>query len=546
MGSNSGLFARNRAVLRTRVSRHAYLGLAIACLSVFVATLLTAWLDHGRISLATLAAAQQQSPTLWLLDLMPLVFAFWGQYVSVVMASEAGAMVMDQTESLRARARYLEAHAAQLSHRDELTGLATRNALLAELERLLAAPDHGPAVVGLLVLDLDGFREINDAFGVSAGDDILRVVSRRLGRVMPDAALSARLEGDCFAVMLPGLRDRDQLTDLAAAATRTLSAPCTVGDNRLNLFASIGAASYPSDSLDAESLLGHAMAAMYQAKRAGGHFVLHEARTEPLDPQMLSLTAELRSAIDRDELLLFLQPIVIADTRRLVGAECLVRWQHPRRGLLPPGEFVPRAERSGLIVPLSDWVMREALTIAANLRACGQDLRLSVNVSRRALTEPGFADLMTRYLAERAIPADRLMLELTEQTLMSDEPAGRAVMGQLQAAGVGVAIDDFGTGHSQLAYLKSLPVAQIKIDKSFVSDVTTSSTDFAIVRALVELAHALDIQVVAEGIEQETQAQALAGIGCDLLQGYLIGRPMPVDAFRAWIEQPAQSHSSAG
>lgn len=539
MGSSSGLFARNRAVLQARVSRAAYAGLVIACLAVLVATLLTALLESGRVTPATLMAAQLQSPVLWLLDLMPLMFAFWGQYVSVVMASEAGAMVMDQTESLRARTQYLESHVAPSSPHDRLTGLASRNGLLTALEQRLAGPDHGHSSVGLLVLDLDGFQEINNAYGAAAGDEVLRAVTRRLRHVVPDGATPARLDGDCFAVMWPGVPDRAQLGDLAAAAACALAEPCAVGESRLNLFASMGAASYPDDSLDAESLLGHAMAAMYQAKRSGGHFLLHEARREPVDPQMLSLTAELRSAIDRDELVLFLQPIVKCDTRQLVGAECLVRWRHPRRGLLPPGDFVPRAERSGLIVPLSDWVMREALAMSARLQEAGQPLRLSVNVSRRAMVEPGFADAISRYLAEHSLPVDRLMLEITEETLMLDEPGSRAVMQQLRHAGIGVAIDDFGTGYSQLAYLKSLPVGQIKIDKSFVRDVTTSQTDFAIVRALVELSHALGIQVVAEGIEQEAQANTLAGLGCDLIQGYLVGRPMPLDAFLAWTRDNA-------
>ncbi|MES1926814.1 EAL domain-containing protein [Salinisphaera sp. T31B1] len=535
--SNAAYFSHIVRALRSRASRYAYYGLVIALIAVVLATVATVVLAGEPITLASLYDAQRNNASLLALDLMPFLFALWGQYIGVIMSHQAGVIVLDQTEHLRVDNRALEAEAVRMGQRDVLTGLSNRAHFFAELDRRIGAAHLSRTRLGILVIDLDGFSEVNDQFGETNGDRVLKSVGRRLSLAMENTGLVARLSGDSFGILMDPVASADMLDSAAQRIQQGLEPPCTLDNLSLNIASSIGGAVYPDHARDAQALLNAADGAMQHAKTRGGGFEMVKARLPLRDAEMHSLSAELRAAIDEDQLVLYLQPLVHASGDRVHGVEALVRWQHPRRGLIMPGDFIPRAERSGLMRDLSNWVLRRALQYAAELRTAGWPLRMSVNLSARSLLDPDFPDVLAGLLAAYELPSKFLTLEITEDTLMADQRRTLDIVTRVANMGVQISIDDFGTGYSQLAYLKRLPASEIKIDRSFVQDMLMSKTDLSIVQATIGLAHALDLRAVGEGIENEAQADRLRMLGCDLVQGYYFGRPMPMDKLRDWLEQ---------
>lgn len=522
-------------VLRSRVTRTAYYGLAIAVVAIVVATLANACLQEGSATLGALWAAQLANPTLWFLDGMPFVFLLWGQYVGLVVSTEASAMVLDETEMLRGDNAVLAAEARRSQRVDPLTGLINRGHFVDSLEADIESAHLGNARVGVIVVDLDGFSEINQHYGQANGDRVLIAMAHRLGRAIPDTATLGRLDADRFGVAMTPLASRRQLEQVADRIKQAIAPPCPLDGMSLRLAASAGGACYPDNAVDAYGLIDAASQAMHEVKSRGGDFSM-VCSTRAVDGvAMHSLSAELQRAIDDNELVLHLQPLVDLSATTVYGAEALVRWEHPRRGLIMPGDFIPRAERSGLMNELTLWVLRRAIQHAAQLRCAGYGLRISINVSARSLLRPDFPDTLQALLAAQGVPGSALTLELTEDTLMADQTRTLEIMARLAELGVQISIDDFGTGYSQLAYLKRLPVSEIKIDRSFIQDMLASDTDLSIVSATIGLAHALKLRAVGEGVESAAQLERLKALGCDLIQGFYIGRPMPIEQFQHWV-----------
>lgn len=537
MSQRMNLLTTQVKLLRTRATHHAYVGMGIAVLAVLLATAGTAWLQSGELTLQTLIAAQRDNLSLWLLDLMPFAFAFWGQYVSVLMAHEAGAMVLDATEGLRARNAALEVTADRQTTHDSLTELPNRNLFLDRLEQAIEQAHREQYQVGVIVLDLDGFKEVNDALGQHNGDRVLKSVARRLSSAVPETATVARLFGDTFAVLAPRIDGRDGLLAVSRRIGKGLEPPCALENLTLTLQASSGGAICPDDAVDGDTLLNCADSAMHQAKRKGGLFIPYQAKERPADPEMVSLTAELRTALQRSQLELYYQPIVECFGDRVIGAEALVRWQHPRRGLILPQEFIPRAERSGLILEISRWVLQRALEEARQLRQAGWPLRISINISERSLLDPEFPDTLAGLLAAAEVPADSLVIEITEDTLMADQRRAHDIVARVAEMGVRFSIDDFGTGYSQLAHIKRLPVSEIKIASGFVHNMMDSEVDLAIVQAAIRLGQALGLRVVGKGVESEAQEQKLAEFGCDMMQGHYVSRALTISQLPTWLEE---------
>lgn len=528
------------------MSKYAYFGLSIALVAVALATVATLVLSGQRLTFANMYAAHLNNVGLLAMDVMPFVFALWGQWLHVILSHEAGAMVLEETENLRTDKRALEAQAKRLEQQDALTGLANRAHFIDQLEAALALAHVNRTRLGLIVLDLDGFSEVNDQFGAANGDRVLKSVARRLsGAVEANATLLARLDGDSFGVLVDPLPNSDALETLARDIEKVLEPPCALDQLSLNLGASIGGAVYPDNAGDIYGLLNAADGAMHHAKTRGGGFELVKAHMPLEDAEMHSLSAELRTAIDEDQLVLYLQPLIEAATSKVNGVEALVRWQHPRRGLVGPGDFIPRAERSGLMRDLSNWVLRQALEYVAALRSEGWMIGISVNISARSLLDPDFPDVLAGLLTRYDVPSKALTVEITEDTLMADQRRTMDIVTRVSNMGVHISIDDFGTGYSQLTYLKQLPASEIKIDRSFVTDMLVSSTDLSIVQATLGLGHALGLRAVAEGIENEDHAEKLRELGCDLLQGFYFGRPMPIDKLREWLAEWSLHHSVA-
>ncbi len=421
---------------------------------------------------------------------------------------------------------------------DPLTGLGNR-ALLVQAgaeavgERRVRPGDR--AVTALLLLDLDGFKEVNDTLGHAVGDRLLVEVAGALRGAVRPIDVVTRLGGDEFAVLLRALPDGDAAVRAATGIAAVLQRPFALDRITLEVGVSIGIALRPTHADGLPGLLRRADVAMYQAKRAGGGVRLYDQSSDPHDESQLDLLSQLRAAIDGDQLGLHFQPRVGLGTGRPVGFEALVRWAHPERGLLPPAAFVPLAERTALMQPLTEWVLREAIRQCARWRDEGWDVGVAVNIPPATLLEAELPGRLTELLAREGLPGHALELEITETAVMVDPERTAETLRRLRAIGVGVAIDDFGAGYTSLSYLKTLPVSRLKIDRGFVTHLLDDDRDEAVTRAIVRLGHDLGLVVVAEGVETPGVQQRLRDLGCDEGQGFLLGRPMAPADVLPWL-----------
>jgi len=428
----------------------------------------------------------------------------------------------------------------RLAYWDSLTGLPNRARFREAVgdairDAALAAPGSGTAVsVAVLMLDLNRFKYVNDVLGYSVGDEVLVAMAERLGQVLARAGdVVARLSGDEFGILLCHA-DAQQAQAVALRIEQSLDLPLVLGEHKVDMGAGIGIACWPAHADDDDTLLVRAEMAMYAAKRRSNGPVTYDPAIDATSAQTLTLMSELRQAIDRNELRLYLQPKLALEDRRVVGAEALVRWQHPQRGLVPPSQFIPFAEQTGFIRHLTMWVFEEAARHWQALAEDGLQLRLSVNLSTRDLLDLDLPHKFAQLLARHDVPAGAFCLEITESAIMDDPQRALATLDALSAMGFKLSIDDFGTGYSSLAYLKRLPVDELKIDQSFVLHMQTDRDDATIVRSTIDLAHNLGITVVAEGVETAETWNLLRDLKCDQAQGFHMGRPMPVGDFAAW------------
>ena len=442
--------------------------------------------------------------------------------------------LFDQLETQKAELEKVALH-------DPLTGLANR-ALFGELTRAaVAAAQRDGGRLALLFIDLDRFKAVNDTLGHAAGDSLLVTLAERLRGAMRASDVVCRHSGDEFTVLLRNVSHWDEVASTADRLLQEIEKPVYIGSRLAGVSASIGVALFPDDASDHETLVSHADTAMYVAKSLGrGHcsFFRTEFNTQLL--ANLQLEQEMRQALERDEFVLFYQPQVDAGTGVLSGCEALIRWRHPVRGLVPPLEFIPAAEQCGLISEIGAWTIRTACAQIARWKRSGISFgSVAVNVSALEFRSHRLLDTLTSAMADFGVEPHELEIELTETVLMTDTDTSQVIVERLHALGLPLAVDDFGTGYSSLAYLKRLHPAKIKIDRSFVRDLPDDGDDRVLVQAIVQLAAAMGIQVVAEGVETEAQRSFLHRIGCGLLQGYLISQPQEVDGFDRFVRQRA-------
>jgi diguanylate cyclase (GGDEF)-like protein len=439
----------------------------------------------------------------------------------------------DLEELVRTRTEELS-HA--VSH-DEVTGLPNRVLFNDRLGRAVAAARKGGQALAVMLLDIDRLKVVNESLGYIAGDRLLRALARRVDECLGGNV--ARFEGDELSFLLSPAGDAGEVAAAAGCVLEALGRPVGLDGHEVYVTASVGISLFPHDGDDAHTLLTRAATAMYGAQERGGNcyrFYSADMQAEAL--RRFSLESDLRRALEREELTLHYQPQVELATGRVVGVEALVRWQHPRLGLIPPAEFIPLAETTGMIVPIGEWVLREATRQCGDWQGRGLGpLRIAVNLSPLQLQHAGLVETVCDALREAGLDAGSLELEVTESSVVSDQETAVAALRGLRAVGVSVAIDDFGTGYSSLSYLKHLPADALKIDRSFVRDVTTDPTGEAIVGAVVRLGHSLGLSVKAEGVEDEAQSRLLGALGCDLAQGYLYSRPVPPDALEKLLRE---------
>jgi diguanylate cyclase (GGDEF)-like protein len=440
--------------------------------------------------------------------------------------------------------RKLRRHAETSHHQalhDDLTGIANRRQLLRRLEHEIESASAVNRSFALLMLDLDRFKEVNDALGHGHGDRLLRDVAARLGTTVRHGDLLARLGGDEFALLLADVSGAAGAIEVAGRVKDVLHDEFVLGGVPLLVEASVGIALFPEHGHDAETLLQAADIAMYAAKRSGTHFELYMPERDRRGPDRVTRLGELRRALAEEELVLFYQPKVDLRRGEVSGAEALIRWQHPELGLIPPMEFLPLAEQTGLIGPLTSYVISAALKQAREWALEGLDVPVAVNVSERSLLDPRFPVEVEGLLERWGVPGEQLQLELTERGLIADVVTAMDVIERLCALGVRISIDDFGTGYSSLGRLVELPIQELKIDRSFVMDMDGDGPGAAIVRSTIDLGHHLGLEVVAEGVETEEQLRELRTLGCDGAQGFHLLRPLPADEVAAWLHERAQA-----
>jgi diguanylate cyclase (GGDEF)-like protein len=493
-------------------------------------------LGHGRAVLRQLSAdlpfhALSQGA---LYALAPVVLATVEFQLWIVPLLAVPLAVVWKGAAAKAESEFLHYH-------DKLTSLPNRLLLQDRLTEALDAradDDH----LGLLLIDLDGFKEVNDTLGHQVGDVLLQLVGERLRETASTASVVARLGGDEFAILLPDA-DRDAALRVAFQITATLEEPFIVDELSLGIEASIGVALVPEHARDADALLQKADVAMYHAKHMRSGIEVYDVERDPSNPRRVGMLAELRHAIPNNELVLFYQPKVDLAAGRVVGAEALIRWFHPERGLVPPDDFVPLAERSGLIAPLTDWVASTAIRQIREWQDRGLDLTIAVNVSIRNLYDRRFPERLHALLESSGVAASRLKLEITECTLMTDPKRAAPSLQELDEMGISMSLDDFGTGYSSLTYLKRLPVRELKIDKSFVMNMTQDSQDVAIVRTTIDLGRSLGMRVCAEGVEDQAALELLTFYGCHDAQGYHISKPLPAEQLQPFVKALNASHA---
>jgi diguanylate cyclase len=426
---------------------------------------------------------------------------------------------------------------------DPLTGLANRRALEQRLDQLTARAKLDDRFA-LLLMDLDRFKEVNDQLGHHIGDELLREVGARLSS-LTDIELAARIGGDEFAFVVRAPRDYEQLTDLAHQLVGEVSVPYVVGDVRLSIGASVGVARFPDHGLDGTTLLRRADSAMYAAKRSGVPLGFAALSERAPVPGRFSLLSELEVAMERGQLRLDHQPKVALATGEIIGVEALLRWHHPEHGLVPPSAFITTVEHTELIAPLTRHVLRTACEDRARWVVAGIEVPIAVNISTRDLQDTRFPRDLAELLDLGGLAPEELTLEITETALQVDPERAAQVVGELCELGVRLAIDDFGTGYSSLAVLRHLRVAELKLDRTFVVGMEEDRAGVEVVRSIVQLAHALGLQVVAEGVERAETLDELHRIGCDAVQGYLVSRPMPAHLVAPWIRARRQERAAA-
>lgn len=466
----------------------------------------------------------------------------------IVAGDDEGAIVIvrDITEKKNAEQQILH-----LAYNDTLTGLLNRNSLKEHLNRALSEAKRRKRCVAVILFDLDRFKRINDTFGHNTGDQLLEAVAGRLlgcvrkgdlvARSIPDGSPISvgRLGGDEFLTLLPEIEKAGDAGKVARRILDSISHPFFIAGREIFITASIGISVYPHDGDDAECLLKNADAAMYHAKDQGKNNVQFYSREiDPAARENLALENEMRKAMERGEFTVYYQPQVDLKSGEIVGCEALLRWPHPEMGFISPQQFIPLAEETGLIVPLGKWVLFQACTQAkAWNSALPSGLRVSVNLSSYQFRQKDLIDVIAESLENSGLPPAQLELEITESAIMQDTEGAVLMLKALQQMQIRIAIDDFGTGYSSLSYLKRFPLNVLKIDQSFIRDITVNSQDASITTAIITLAQSLGLEVIAEGVETREHLQFLQDKGCDLMQGYFFSRPVPADEFQRLLRE---------
>lgn len=537
------VLGNNVSILKARASKSAMQGVIVAVVAVIVATLGVSYAEHQAISLDSIVHAQRENFVLWIMDALPFVFGYVGQYASYIMAHEASVLVMEQTEELRQRTGQLERQAAFAVTHDPLTELPNRALFCDRLDQAINSAHPNHVGLAVLLLSIDNLKDVQDTLGPANADIVIKQLAARLAGWANTQDSVARVDSHSFAILIGKGQEKPDAETAARLLLKAIEPHFVINHLKLTLHASVGIVMFPDHGEDSDTLLQRAGVAVFVAgKSASGH-AFYSPSLDEHSPRRLTLMGELKRAIERGELQLHYQPKIDVASQAVIGAEALMRWKHPQHGFIPPEEFIGLAERTRMIRPLTQWALDRAFQDCAAWHQGGHALMVSLNISARDLNDPELPDLIAGIAAKTNIQPEWVILEITESSIMADPSRVLTILERLRSMGFTLSIDDFGTGYSSLAYLKKLPVSELKIDKSFVMDMLTSENDSVIVRATVDLAHNLGLKVTAEGVEKAEALATLRGFGCDVAQGYFFSPPLPAPQLTSWLEsrEPAMA-----
>ena len=527
----------NAKALKSDVSKYAVYGVLIAFSATLLATLLLSYYVTGSVSISGVIAVQKSNIALWILNLMPFVFAIWGQYVGSMIAYGASALVVDQTNELRAQTTALRKEAAHGVTHDTLTGLPNRTLVLDRLNQAIAVANSENETLSVIFLDIDRFSELNGALSRHQGDQALNQVAGRLRGLARDTDTVGRVGADEFVIIASRARTELDTHRIAATVIAALKTPFLLDGVKVDIQASLGIAIFPTHGTDSDTLLQRAEVAMYAAKRDKDGFAVYQKKHEKNSPRKITLAGEFRESLESGVLYLQYQPKIVLKDMELEGVEALARWPHPTHKLIPPSEFIPLAERTGLIKPFTSWVIDHCLGQLSKWRKQGFLPSVSINISAQDLNNEDLFDHLTGLLASHRIEPNRIVLEITETSIMLNEEHATSMLRRLADTGIRLSIDDFGTGYSSLAHLSELPIYEIKVDRSFVQDMMTNSKHAKIVHAIIDMGHNLDLNVVAEGVSTREIKDELERLGCDAIQGSYLSVPIFPEEVPDWRKQ---------
>jgi diguanylate cyclase (GGDEF)-like protein len=532
----NNLLSDNVSLLKSRVTKTTYQGVLIALISIVVATILVSFYLTGEISLDGIVKAQTSNFALWVLDCIPFVFGFWGQYSSTIIAYEASTIIFDQTQELRNQAEDLQKQANFAETRDTVTGFPNRALFYDRVEQTIAVANKQKRILSILLIEIENHKEIYDTLGQNSTDLIVSQVATRLEGLIIDLDSVARIDTTVFGILLTDIVEETEALLLVQNIQKAMEPIFLVERMQLAVNTNIGIVFFPSHGEDVDTLVQRAGVALYIARNSNEGYAVYEFSFDEHNPRRLTLMSELRLALAREQLELFYQAKVSLGTSGLYGAEALVRWHHPRHGFIPPDEFIPMAERTRMIKPLTHWVLKHAFQQCADWHEQGIELQVSVNLSAKDLHDPELPDVIAAVAAVTSVSPEWIILEITESSIMTDPERAMIIIERLHKMGYKLSIDDYGTGYSSLAYLKKMPLTELKIDRSFVADILKNENDAVIVHATINLAHNLGLQVTAEGVESKEIMAKLTEFECDIVQGYYINKPLSVSDFNQWME----------
>ncbi len=497
---------------------------------------MASYAQHDSIRFDYLIDVQSNNVALWILDLLPIVFAYVGQYSSYMIANAASLLVMEETKELRSYASQMQMQANLAATHDHLTGLPNQALFYDRIETAFReSSGQTNASFAIMLLNIENLKEIQDTLGPTSTDLVIKQLATRLESWAAKRHSIARIDSGNFAFLLVDC-NKDHVESLAKSLIKAIEPNFITNALKLTLHPSIGISVYPNDGDDADMLFQRAGIAVVFANKSPSGYSVYSSNMDEHSSKRLTMMGELKKAIARRSLELYFQPKLEIKSKKLLGIEALIRWKHPQHGYISPDEFISIAERSRLIIELSAWVIEEAFTVCAELHKVGHEIKVSINLSMKDLLNPELPDLVAGLTAKIGIDPSWIIFEITEGSIMNDPNRALIIVERLKSMGFDFSIDDFGTGYSSMAYLKRLPVSELKIDKSFVLDMTSNDSDAIIVQATIGLAHNLGLIVTAEGVEDESTLAMLDKMGCDIAQGYFFSKPLPKTELISWIE----------